>query len=329
VVRSIRQLIDASRRIVERNDLTQRIESDSDDEVGQLADSFSLMVDALRNALTALQSTSNSLVDAAQQLHETTEAEREMLNRQASALQETQVTAQEIKQTSALAAEKARTVVEAADHADQIGRSGEGAVQQSINGLASIQTQTSEIGSRIQTLSDSARQIGGITDTVKDLADQSNMLALNAAIEAVRSGEHGKGFTVVAREIRSLADQSIAATRRVGEILATLTGSIRSAVAMSEQGGQTIEAGLIRVKESGDNLRGLLEITRQNVESARQIAAAVRQQDTGIQQIFAAVTDQLAMMEQTQQRLESTTAASTAVREQASRVSQLLAHYRI
>jgi methyl-accepting chemotaxis protein len=329
VVRSIRHLIEVSRRIVDRNDLTQRIESDSDDEVGQLADSFSLMVDALRNALTALRSASSSLLDAAEQLRETTDAERELLNRQAAALQETQVTAQEIKQTSALAAEKARMVVQAADRADQIGRSGEGAVQESINGLASIQTQSSEIGSRIQTLSDSARQIGGITDTVKDLADQSNMLALNAAIEAVRSGEHGKGFAVVAREIRSLADQSIAATRRVGEILATLSGSIRSAVTMSEQGAQTIEAGLMRVKESGANLRGLLDITRQNVDSARQIAAAVRQQDAGIQQIFAAVTDQLAMMQQTQQRLEGTTVASAAVREQASRVSELLARYRI
>jgi len=329
VVRSIRKLIEASRQIVELNDLTHRIESDSDDEVGQLADSFSLMVDALRNALTALQSTSSSLLDAAEQLRGTTEAERELLNRQAAALQETQVTAQEIKQTSALAAEKARMVVQAADNAAKIGRSGEGAVQESINGLASIQAQTSEIGSRMQMLSDNARQIGGITDTVKDLADQSNMLALNAAIEAVRSGEHGKGFAVVAREIRSLADQSIAATRRVGEILATLGGSIRSAVTISEQGAQTIEAGIMRVKESGDNLRGLLEITRQNVESARQIAAAVRQQDTGIQQIFAAVTDQLTMMQQTQQRLESTSAASTAVREQASHVSQLLARYRI
>jgi methyl-accepting chemotaxis protein len=329
VVRSIRKLIEASRQIVERNDLTHRIESDSDDEVGQLADSFSLMVDALRNALTALQSTSSSLLDAAEQLRETTEAERELLNKQAAALQETQVTAQEIKQTSALAAEKARLVVQAADNAAKIGRSGEGAVQESINGLASIQTQTSEIGSRMQMLSDNARQIGGITDTVKDLADQSNMLALNAAIEAVRSGEHGKGFAVVAREIRSLADQSIAATRRVGEILATLGGSIRSAVTMSEQGAPTIEAGLLRVKESGDNLRRLLEITQQNVDSARQIAAAVRQQDAGIQQIFSAVTDQLAMMQQTQQRLESTTAASAAVREQASRVSQLLARYRI
>jgi methyl-accepting chemotaxis protein len=210
-----------------------------------------------------------------------------------------------------------------------MGRSGETAVEDSITGLASIRAQTSEIGEHIRQLGGSARQIGGITATVKDLADQSNMLALNAAIEAVRSGEHGKGFAVVAREIRSLADQSIAATRRVGEILDSLGSSIQSAVKMSEHGAQTIGDGLSRVKQSGDNLRGLLAITRENVDSARQIAAAVGQQDAGIQQIFVAVTDQLAMMQQTQQRLEITTAASAAVREQAARVSELLARYLI
>lgn len=327
VVQAIRRLIAVSQHIVTRNDLTHHVEASSDDEVGQLAESFSRMVSALRDALTTLQSASGALLEAAEQLRTTTESERELLGRQASALQQTQVTAQEIKQTSALAAEKAHAVLRAAEGAGEMGRSGETAVEESITGLASIRSQTSQIGEYIRALENSARQIGGITATVKDLADQSNMLALNAAIEAVRSGEHGKGFAVVAREIRSLADQSIAATRRVGEILATLGGSIQSAVQMSEQGSRAIGDGLSRVKDSGDNLRGLLALTRENVDSARQIAAAVGQQDAGIQQIFVAVTEQLAMMQQTQQRLENTTAASASVREQAARVSELLARY--
>src|SRR5216683_3253376 len=329
VVRSIRKLIEASRRIVERNDLTQRIESDSDDEVGQLADSFSLMVDALRNALTALQATSSSLVDAAEQLRETTEAERELLNRQATALQETQVTAQEIKQTSALAAEKARMVVQAADQADQIGRSGEGAVQESINGLASIQTQSSEIGSRIQTLSDSARQIGGITDTVKDLADQSNMLALNAAIEAVRSGEHGKGFAVVARQIRSLADQSIEATRRVREALEDVSRAIGTAVAISRAGEDRVDRGLSQVKASGDNLRALSDIVKDSIAAAVQIAEVVNQQDAGIRQIFTAVSELSETMDQTLKRMEATGAAAGAVEQVSEKVSKLVDRYRV
>jgi len=267
------------------------------------------------------------MLEAAEQMRATTEAERDFLGRQATALQQTQVTAQEIKQTSALAASKADAVLRAAEGAGEMGRSGEAAVEESITGLASIRSESTRIGAYIRARETSERQIGGITATVKDLADQSNMLALNAAIEAVRSGEHGKGFAVVAREIRSLADQSIAATRRVGEILDTLGGSIQSAVQMTEQGSRAIGDGLSRVKDSGDNLRGLLALTRENVDSARQIAAAVGQQDAGIQQIFVAVTEQLAMMQQTQQRLESTSAASASVREQAARVSALLARY--
>jgi len=329
VVRAVKKLIEASRQIVDRNDLSQRLEVTSDDEVGQLAESFARMVDALRDALTTLQSASGAMLQAADQMRVTTEAEREFLVRQATALQQTQVTAQEIKQTSALAADKANKVLRAAEDASQMGSSGEAGVEQSIAGLAAIQSQTGEIGERIRSLEESARQIGGITLTVKDLADQSNMLALNAAIEAVRSGEHGKGFAVVAREIRSLADQSIEATRQVGSVLAGLGSSIGSAVKMAEHGTRAIAEDLSRVRQSGDNLRGMLAIARDNVDSARQIAAAVSQQDAGIQQIFVAVTDQLTMMQETQQRLDRATEASAAVKEQAVRVTELLARYLI
>ena len=103
----------------------------------------------------------------------------------------------------------------------------------SLGGLTDIRAQVDEIARKIAQLSERTQQIGGITQTVKDLADQSNMLALNAAIEAVRSGERGKGFAIVAREIRSLADQSIQATNRVREILEDISASIRRAVAIT------------------------------------------------------------------------------------------------
>lgn len=328
-VRAVHRLIRATRAIVSDNNLTQRIEVASDDEIGELADSFSRMVGVLREALLVLRSAAGSLLEAADQLQQTTEAEREFVTRQTAALQQTQVTAQEIKQTSTLAAEKAETVVRAAEGANEMGRSGEAALQESIAGLDEIRTRTNTIGEHLQALSEGARQIGGVTVTVKDLADQSNMLALNAAIEAVRSGEHAKGFSVVAREIRSLADQSLAATSRVGEILATVGSSIRTTTHMSEDAVRVISQGLARIAESGDTLRGLLGITHQNVASARQIAAAVQQQNAGIQQICVAVTEQLQMMQQTQVRLESTMAASATVRQQAAHLSSLLRRYQI
>src|SRR5205823_5185129 len=123
------------------------------------------------------------------------------------------------------------------------------------------------------------RQIRGITETVKDLADQSNMLALNAAIEAVRSGEHGKGFAVVAREIRSLADQSIQATNRVRDILEDLGATIEGAVSITERGKQKMESSIALVRTSGDSLRELSGIVKDTSSAVRQIAAAVSQQN--------------------------------------------------
>ena len=329
VVASVLRLIDVSARVVSEGDLTQKLEATSDDEVGQLTRSFGRMVEALHEALTTLKASANALREASNELNSTMEQQSQYIGRQAAALQETQVTAQEIKQTSTLAAEKARAVLEVAERAGEVGRAGEGAVERSLSGLAEIGRRAVEVGNQIQLLSDSARQISGITLTVKDLADQSNMLALNAAIEAVRSGEHGKSFAVVAREIRSLADQSIKSTVQVGEILSQLQQSIRTALTISQQSNKSTESGLVEMRASGENLREIVGITRENVAAVRQIAAAVSQQNTGISHIFTAVTDQMEMMNQVRGGLDSTNRAADQLRAVAERLAVTLARYRL
>jgi methyl-accepting chemotaxis protein len=268
----------------------------------------------LRNTIQTLQQSASMLNNALNDMdQQSTEAEQQ-ITRQAAALHETQATAQEIKQTSQLAAQKAENVLKVAEQADSIGRSGETAIEHSLGGLTDIRAQFHEVARCIRELNERTMQIGGITQTVKDLADQSNMLALNAAIEAVRSGEHGKGFAVVAREIRSLADQSIQATNRVQEILDGTNHAIRTAVAITETGGQRMEGGLLQVKESGENLHELSKIVKESSLGVRQIAAAVSQQNAGITQIFSAVIDQNKMMEETAHRLNATREAAKLVK---------------
>jgi methyl-accepting chemotaxis protein len=329
LVRSLLRLAEVSGRIVSEGDLTQAIGVESNDEVGVLAQSFGRMVQALREALHGLRQSANTLREASDDLGRTTAEQEEFLSHQAAALQETQVTAQEIKQTSLLAAQKAERVLEVAQRAELVGRNGEDAAESGVRGLSAIRTEAGEMGDRIQELSERARQIGGITMTVKDLADQSNMLALNAAIEAVRSGEHGRGFSVVAREIRSLADQSIRATGRVNEILSELTQSIAGAVQMAARSADKMAGGLEEVRATGDNLRELSVITKENVDAVRQISAAVSQQNAGIGQIFAAVTEQMKLMEETRARLEKTAAASMALRDVANGLFGTLSRYRL
>jgi methyl-accepting chemotaxis protein len=329
VVRPIRELTSVTAEIVRKGDLTQRIRIRSRDEIGQLASTFQMMVERLRAIPVSLEESTQTLGASVNRLRAANREQNETVTRQASALQQAQTTVQEIKQTSLTASQRAEAVLEVAARADEVSKSGEEAIEESLTALTDIRSQVDEIAQRINDLTERTRQIGLITETVKDLADQSNMLALNAAIEAVRSGEHGKGFAVVAREIRTLADQSIQATNRVREILDDISGAIRDAVSITEKGTQRMEGGLGQVRVTGEKLRELSGIVRDNSSAARQIAAAVNQQTAGISQISTAVSDLNEMMDDTMKRLESTNDAVDGLREVSERVTDVVKSFRV
>jgi methyl-accepting chemotaxis protein len=329
LVKPINALNIAVDRIVREGDLTQQVAVETQDEIGQLAATFGKMVVRLREIPASLGESTRLLTESVTNLTGSTNEQSESITRQAAALQETQVTVQEIKQTSLLAAQKAEAVLKVAERAHEIGREGEVAIERSLGALTSIREQVDQIAEKITGLTERTRQIGIITETVKDLADQSNMLALNAAIEAVRSGEHGKGFAVVAREIRNLADQSIQATIRVREVLEDIAAATQTAVTITEKGAVKMEAGLGEVRTSGESLRELSGIVKENAAAVRQIAAAVSQQNAGITQIFAAVNDLNKMMEDTVKRLEATGKSVDVLREVSGRVSTVVKSFRV
>jgi methyl-accepting chemotaxis protein len=316
ISKPVKKAVEVANQIA-RGEIPDKLEyTKSNDEIGVLLAGIQNMLQFLdlKNTMRTLQESASMLTEAQNDMERhSTEAEQQ-ITRQAAALHETQATAQEIKQTSQLASQKAEAVLKVAEQADTVGRTGESAIELSLGGLTDIRAQFHEVARCIRELNERTSQIGGITQTVKDLADQSNMLALNAAIEAVRSGEHGKGFAVVAREIRSLADQSIQATNRVHDILDGTNQAIRTAVSITETGGQRMEGGLLQVKESGESLHELSKIVKDSSQGVRQIAAAVSQQNAGINQIFAAVTDQNKMMDETVQRVNATREAAKLVK---------------
>ncbi len=297
------------------------------DEVGDLSIATAGAFEQLRAFSQSLGDSAKQLGHSAELLGDSHRVQTQALSVQATSLQETQVTAQEIKQTSLVAAQKAESVLQQAERADQIGRSGEKAIEHSLGGLQEIQQQVLQMAQSIRALDERTKQIAHITTTVKDLADRSNMLALNAAIEAVRSGEHGKGFGVVAREIRSLADQSIRATYNVRDVLEQLSTAIRDTAAMSEQGSEKVTASLEQVKTFGDNIRQLSGIVRDNATSVRQISAAVTQQNSGIGQIFQAVNDLTRVMDQTMTSLRTSDDAANQMRSVAERVNGFVRQY--
>jgi methyl-accepting chemotaxis protein len=299
----------------------------STDEVGELAIASAKVFGQLKSFTVSLGSSAGSLKESATQLGHSTNKQSEVMTRQAAALHETQVTTQEIKQTSALTAQKAEGILKQAEHVDEISRAGEVALQRTLDSIQEIGQQVREMSTRIKALDERTRQIANITQTVKDLADQSNMLALNAAIEAVRSGEHGKGFGVVAKEIRHLADQSVKATMNVRQILQDISAAIRSTVSITEKGSEKVASSLQQIQEFGGNMQQLATIVRENANSVRQISVAVAQQDTGIVQIFQAINDLSTLMTQTMEQFRLSGETLNVVRDVADQVGAFVNNY--
>ncbi len=297
------------------------------DEVGDLAMATARVFIHLKRFSVSLGESARSLAGSAQALGTSTLEQNEVLVRQAAAIQETQVTAQEIKQTSMLASQKAESVMRQTEQADAISRIAEDAIERSVNSLQDIREHVQQMAHHIQELRDKARQIAGITDTVKGLADQSNMLALNAAIEAVRSGEQGKGFGVVAREIRTLANQSIRATDNVRNILEDIGTAINETVIISERGGERVNEGLAQVREFGNSVRQLSSMVRESGSSVRQISSAVSQQNTGIEEIFKSINEVSQAMDQTLRRLRASEDALSLVSSVSDKVSDFVRGY--
>ncbi len=329
LVAPLLRLTAVARRIADQGDLREPIQVDSEDEVGQLSQAFASMVNRLKEVLHELQFSSELMTQSVRVLSHSASDQNKMASRYASALHETQTTAQELHRTSSDASQTAESVLKVAARADELGKTGSAAIGQSINGLVELLDQVKQIATQITSLGERTRQIGGITQTVKDLADQSHMLALNAAIEAVRSGEHGKGFAVVAREIRALADQSIRATSQVRELLADVSEAIVTTVRITEEGTHRMEEGLSQIRQSGDNLQALSNIVRDSSASVRQIASTVSQQTRGIEQISTAVNELNSLMNDTLVRITSTTASVESLQALSERVSQVVRGYRL
>ena len=329
VVRPIRSLTRVTTRIAEDGDLTARIEIRSSDEIGQLAASFSRMVDRLSDIHGSLRKSAGVLNSSVVQLGSCADDQEKVFGIQTAALVNAQAKAEQIKDASVRALDRAGAGLKSADRTAELGRAGETAIEASLAGLSDIRAQVARIADQIGSLKTWIDQIGRITATVKDLADQSNMLALNAAIEAVRSGEHGKGFAVVAREIRTLADESIRATAGVREVLGSLGSAIQAVVTSTEDGARRMEAGLIQVRTSGESLRELSSSVARTQQVVRDIAAAVDQQHAGIDAIFGAVTELTANMGQAQARLSGTVSATGEVKAVSDEILAILESYRV
>lgn len=207
----------------------------------------------------------------------------------AAAVSETTATIEEVRQTATLSNQKAKSLIESSHKVSDSAEKGKKSLAEVIKGMEQIDIHMNRISGTVVKLSEQNRRIGEITSTVSDIADQSNLLAVNAAIEAAKAGEHGRGFTVVAQEIRNLADQSKRATLQVKEILNEVNKSVNNAVEATDDAAKRVEAGKTLVMQSGEVIEMLAENIEEAGEVSLQISSSNHQQMAGMDQIVPAM----------------------------------------
>jgi methyl-accepting chemotaxis protein len=296
MTRPLAQLTAVAGRIAAERDLTVEVPVSGTDEVGQLAASFRAMVTQLRTMASTLRQESSALSGVVHALQDVSRRQAETLEEQAVSLGETSRTVQEIRQTSQQASAKAGQVLAEAAEAERAGQEGQRALEASVGQLESLQAEVDGVARAIQGLSGHAGRASQVVLQVKDLADQSNMLALNAGIEATRAGDSGRSFAVVAREMRSLANQSLKSTGDIKSILVDLAGAISGTVERTGAGSARMSGGIGEVRAIGERLQALTQVVQESSRAAREIVASVSAQDAGIAQISGAIQAQGAMM---------------------------------
>ncbi|MBT1070510.1 methyl-accepting chemotaxis protein [Pelotalea chapellei] len=269
--------VELNRTIADGN-LAVIIDEDRTDEIGKLNASAKHMVENLRQIMLRLSSTSDQVASASAQLHSTSEqmatASEEVAAQAgtvATAGEEMSATADNIAQSCSHAAEGSR-------QASLVATDGVVVVSRTVQVMSRIADKVQTSARTVESLGTRSDQIGAIVGTIEDIADQTNLLALNAAIEAARAGEQGRGFAVVADEVRALAERTTRATKEISDMIRGIQKETRGAVSIMEDGVKEVESGTIEASRSGSSLQEILEQINAVTMQVSQIATAAEEQ---------------------------------------------------
>jgi methyl-accepting chemotaxis protein len=338
--RSVQRLMDGATK-VGAGQLDHRIEVGTDDEIGDVARAFNLMTEKLRVSMVsadteavarrksetlveALRDAINRLASAAAEVLASTSQQGSGAQQQAAAVTETVTTVEEVLQTSEQAAQRGRLVAESAQRSVDVSKVGRRAVDDTISVMGEVKEQVESIAENIMSLAEQAQAIGEIIALVNDIAEQTNLLALNAAIEASRAGEHGRGFSVVASEVKALAEQSKKAFDKARQNLGEIQKQTNIAVMATEEGTRSVNGAVKAVAQAGESIRTLTDVINESAQTAAQIAASAGQQAAGMSQIHLAMKNINAVTSQNMASVRQTERSAQDLTDLGSKLRDLL-----
>jgi twitching motility protein PilJ len=285
--RSITELLAVINQVA-RGDLTLRGKVTNDalgnvvDSINYMLDNFSKVLDRVRKAAQEVTNCSNNILIAADEMQAgATQQDQETTNT-SSAVEELTVSMKQVSNNAEASAEAARRALDAAEQGNR-------AVRDTLEGMQRIRSSVQATAKKIKSLGDRSLEISEIINVINDITEQTNLLALNAAIEAARAGEAGRGFAVVADEVRKLAEHSRSATKDIAALIKAIQAETSEAVVVMEEGTKEVEGGAGLADQAGKALEAISTVVRQSAELVQEISLASKQQVRGTEGVAHAM----------------------------------------
>jgi methyl-accepting chemotaxis protein len=259
-------------------DISTHIKIFAKDEIGDLGHAINRMLTSLNGMVASIKATAEQVASASTQLYATSDQIATGAEEVAAQAGTVATASEEMSCTSSEIASNCLMAVESSQRASDSASSGFAVVQETVDEMGRIAERVKESALTVESLGARSDQIGEIVGTIEDIADQTNLLALNAAIEAARAGEQGRGFAVVADEVRALAERTTKATKEIGAMIKAIQMETKGAVSSMEEGVKAVEKGTEDAGRSGLALQEILEQANSVTMQINQIATAAEQQ---------------------------------------------------